>query len=533
MGGTGRVPQQWKDADIVSIYKKKGDRTNCGNSRGISLLSAGGKVLARIILGRLVGTIAEEVLPESQCGFRRDRSTTDMIFVARQLQEKCLEQHRNLHAVFIDLTKAFDTVDRQLLWEVLRRFGCPPKLLAVVSDLHEGAAARVLGEGERSNPFEVHTGVRQGCVIAPVIFNMFMAAVFSVAKRNMNPEDCVPLIYRLDGSVFNINRLKAATKVSREQVIELQYADDAAVVGCCAGSLQRNLDILGRAYSRAGLAINTDKTEALSLLQPNVPQPTFYADGTSMKNVDKFIYLGSVLNNRGNADDDVQRRVALASAAFGRLSKRVFLNKDLRIRTKVAVYRAVCLSILLYTSECWVLYRRHLKCLERFHMQCLQRILGLKWWDRVPHVEIRRRAAIEPISAIIAGRQLRWAGHVRRMPEDRLPRRIYYGELAGGGRRRGGPRKRHKDTLASNMRKANMPTRDFEELAGDRDAWRRACAGAITTHADSYNRAAEERRARRHRAPSPAERTHDCDICGRACRSRIGLHSHRRTHNQE
>ena len=89
---SGRVPQQWKDAEIVSIYKKKGERSVCGNSRGISLLSTGGKVLARIILLKLINSIAENVLPESQCGFRRDRSTTDIVFVARQLQEKCRYQ---------------------------------------------------------------------------------------------------------------------------------------------------------------------------------------------------------------------------------------------------------------------------------------------------------------------------------------------------------------------------------------------------------------------------------------------------------
>jgi len=85
---TYRVPQQWKD---VAIYKNKGDRAGCGNSRGISLLSVGSKILARVILNRLLTHVAAVVLPESQCGFRRGRSTIDMVFVARLLQEKCRE----------------------------------------------------------------------------------------------------------------------------------------------------------------------------------------------------------------------------------------------------------------------------------------------------------------------------------------------------------------------------------------------------------------------------------------------------------
>ena len=73
------------------------------------------KVLARVMLQRLLTQVAETVLPESQCGFRRGRSTVDMMFVARLLQEKCREQHRNLYVAFIDLTKAFDTVNQDLL----------------------------------------------------------------------------------------------------------------------------------------------------------------------------------------------------------------------------------------------------------------------------------------------------------------------------------------------------------------------------------------------------------------------------------
>ena len=117
---TGCTPQQRKDADIISIYKKKGDRAVCRNSsKGISLLSTAGKVLARVMLVRLLQCVADDVLPESQCGFRRERSTVDMVFVARQLQENCCEQHKDLFMVFIDLAKAFDTVPRPMLWEVL------------------------------------------------------------------------------------------------------------------------------------------------------------------------------------------------------------------------------------------------------------------------------------------------------------------------------------------------------------------------------------------------------------------------------
>ena len=106
------VPQDFKDASLVHIYKRKGDRAICDNHRGISLLCIAGKILARIMLNLLAHHIADIVLPESQCGFRAGRGTTDMIFAMRQIQEKCREQNQDLYMVFIDLTKAFDSVNR-------------------------------------------------------------------------------------------------------------------------------------------------------------------------------------------------------------------------------------------------------------------------------------------------------------------------------------------------------------------------------------------------------------------------------------
>ena len=104
------LPQDFKDALIVTIYKKKGDRNECGNHHGISLLSIAGKILAKIMLNRLK-TISESILPESKCSFRAGRSTVDMIFTLGQLQEKAVEQQQPLYTIFVDFSKAFDTVE--------------------------------------------------------------------------------------------------------------------------------------------------------------------------------------------------------------------------------------------------------------------------------------------------------------------------------------------------------------------------------------------------------------------------------------
>ena len=121
------VPQDFKDANIIKLYKK-GKRSVCDNYRGISLLSIAGKVLSRIILNRLNNCLVDSICSDSQCGFRKGRGTTDMIFSLRQIQEKAREQRKPLYMLFIDLTKAFDTVNRKALWLVLSKIGVPDKL---------------------------------------------------------------------------------------------------------------------------------------------------------------------------------------------------------------------------------------------------------------------------------------------------------------------------------------------------------------------------------------------------------------------
>ena len=113
----GEVPQQWKDATIKVLYKKS-DRSNCNNYRGISLLSHAGKVLLKIVANRLSYYCeAHGILPDEQ--FQPERSTVDMLFVVRRLQELARRRRIPLYMCFVDLQKAYDSVDRELLWKVL------------------------------------------------------------------------------------------------------------------------------------------------------------------------------------------------------------------------------------------------------------------------------------------------------------------------------------------------------------------------------------------------------------------------------
>ncbi|CAM5131841.1 unnamed protein product [Natator depressus] len=179
------MPPDFKDAIIVSLFKNKGSKAAYGGYKGIALCTAG-KILARILLNRLIADISEENLPEVHCSFRPDHSTVDMIFVVRQVQEKCSEQNMDLNAVSIDLMKAFDTVNREGLWAILHKMGCPRRFIQIIHLFHDHMTVQVLPSGDFSDAFEIANGVKQGCVLAPVLFILFFDCVLSNATRDLD-----------------------------------------------------------------------------------------------------------------------------------------------------------------------------------------------------------------------------------------------------------------------------------------------------------------------------------------------------------
>ena len=291
--------------------------------------------------------------------------------------------------------------------------------------------------------------------------------------------------------------------------------------------------VMSETYLRAGLTINTTKTEILSTSSPDAP--TFSICGNKLKNSENFTYLGSNLSFSGDLTNEIQGRIDLPSSAFGRLSKRVFGNQDLTIHTRIAVYDVVTISTILYGCVTWIPCRRHVRLLESFHIKRLQLILGLCWWHKVTHSEIKSRASIPSIESMGLHHQLRWLGHIIRMPHSSLPHCVLYGQLRLGHRSVGG-QKRFKDHIKSILKKCNIPFSRLETLASNRATWRSTCAFGMSYFDDEYDRAAALRRSRRHLHapvlyPIP-DSVHQCPLCGRQCYSRIGLLSHSKTHPQ-
>ena len=518
------VPQDMRDCSIVTLYKNKGDRSDCNNYRGISLLSIVGKLFARVVLNRLQ-KLAERIYPESQCGFRSERSTIDMIFSLRQLQEKCREQRMPLYIAFVDLTKAFDLISRDGLFKILNRVGCPQKLLNLIQSFHSDMRGFVQFDGASSNAFDIRSGVKQGCVLAPTLFGIYFAVMLKHAFGQS--EDGIYLHTRSDGKLFSISRLRAKTKVRQVLIRDMLFADDAALVAHSQEQLQRLMDQLSNACADFRLTISLKKTQIMGQGTENIPSITI--SDYKLEAVHQFTYLGSKITDNLCLDPDIDQRIGRAATTFARLTQRVWTNSKLSIHTKMAVYSACIISVLLYGSESWITYSRQEKRLNAFHMRNLRRILSINWQDRVTNEEVLKQAQMPSLYTMLRQRRLRWLGHVHRMADGRIPKDLLYGQLATGTRPVGRPHLRFKDVCKRDMKSMGIGVDNWEDCANDRASWRQAIWKGIEKSETVLSRAAAERRARLKAPPSASagdSSMFKCNHCQRDCRSQVGLYSH-------
>ena len=250
---------------------------------------------------------------------------------------------------------------------------------------------------------------------------------------------------------------------------ELLYADDAALCATSAEQLQNLLDCFSSSCDKFGLTISLKKTVTMSQATES---HHFTINETTLDDVEKFTYLGSTLSKNTTLDQEIATRLGKASTTFGRLTKRVWKNRHLSIRTKVHVYEACVLSILLYGAESWATYRPQESKLSAFHTFNLRFILGKTWEDRMTNEEVFKITGSGPLSSRLKFFRLRWAGHVNRMPCDRIPRLLLHGVLEEGTRQTGRPRLRFKDVLKRDLKDFNIEPESWTTLSKERPSWR-------------------------------------------------------------
>ena len=398
----------------------------------------------------------------------------DIIFTARQLQGKCIEQQMPLYKVFVDLTKAFDTVNREALGVILGRIGCP-SFVKMFQELHENMKACVAFNGQLSGEFAVNNGVKQGDIPAPTLFSIYFPMLLAYAFKDCDKGAF--LRFRTTDKVFNLRRFNTKSQMFGGLVRELLYADDANFVPHSERDMQDIMNCFSTACDAFGLTIR--KTKVMFTPAPGAPyiEPNIYVRERRLDVVDTFVYLGSTVSRDGSLDAEICLRIQRASTAFGAQETRLWCDRGISVKTKISVYSTCVLSVLLYSSECWTTQHRHQRQLERFHQKCLRRVLHVKWQSITPDTDILKKAECLSIEAMVIRIGLCWAGHVVRMEDVRLPKQLFYGELKTGKHPQYGPKRRFKDCLKDDLKAFKIPVQNWKTLAKCRTEWSRLVRG--------------------------------------------------------
>ena len=453
------IPNDWKEGYVVKI-PKKGDLSLCSNYRGISLLSVPGKIFNRVILNRLKHAV-DPKLRDNQAGFRKNRSCTDQIATLRIILEQSLEWRTPLYINFIDYEKAFDSVDRASLWKLLRHYGVPEKIVSIIRKSYEGMSCKVIHGQQLTQGFQVRTGVRQGCLLSPFLF---LLAIDWIMKET---------------TAQGRNGIRWTLMGPNNQLDDLDFADDLALLSSTRQQMQAKTDILASKSSQIGLRVNRGKTKVLRVNNQSMEQISVY--GEPIEEVDLFIYLGSIVDTSGGTDADIKARKGKARSAFKKM-KNVWSSAKLSSRVKVRIFNSTIKPVLLYGCETWRMNSTPINKVQSFINSCLRKILRIHWPEVITNKELWEKTNQTPVKEDITQRKWRWIGHTLRKPDGCITRQALSWNPQGS-RRRGRPRNTWRRDLEKEREKMGVTWGELCKRAEDRDAFRFLIGGLCSSGA--------------------------------------------------
>jgi len=441
---SGQAPAAWKSARLVPIFKK-GDKQQPDNYRGVTLLAAAGKVYVQVLHQRIHGHLNSQLL-DGQNGFRPGRGTGDALFCMRRMIELSRDYNTPLHTAFVDFRKAFDSVSRSVLWQLLRARGVGGKLVEMIQDLYNGCQAQVAAGGHLSQPFPMSTGVRQGCPMSPTLFNVFIDFLARLVTQRCQAAGVTgfKLAFRIQGELIPA----PAVGDCQRALLLLLYADDLALMADSADGLRTALLVLESAAVEWGMQLNYGKTEvvvfgAAAGNADGQAATHITLNGGRVAHVDHFRYLGSIQEDTAQQERDISARINQAGAAFHHLQTRVFADRGVSLSTKMRLYKAIVVPTLIYGgAQGWAPTHSQRQRLDAFNTTCLRRLLRLRREPEMMSNEQLYDITRQPsITSLLRQHRMRWLGHVSRMQDGTAVKQLLFATAPVGRvvRVQGGP----------------------------------------------------------------------------------------------
>ena len=488
-----RIPSEWNDSYILSLFKGKGSASALGNYRGLKLTDHVLKVLERTVEKHI-----REIIPvdEMQFGFMPGVGTTDAIFIMRQLQEKYLAKRRNLCLAFVDLEKAFDRVPRKVIWWTMRVVKIPEWIITLVKAMYDNARSRVRVDCEYSDVFSVNVGVHEGSVLSPLLFLIVLEALSREFRTGcpwefLYADDLAIVAETLDEVK---NRLSLCKQKFAEKGLKVNVAKTKVLIsgwglntikesgnypcGVCLKGVGVNSIYcsnckhwIHKPCSKVNGPIKSNvnfKCQRCQGLAPAIDKRDMFnvvVDNESIEVGDSFCYLGDMITSGGGCSEATVIRCRTAWKKFKELLP-LLTSKSISLRNHGKVFVTYVRGALLHASECWALKKEELLRLQRNEWAMLCWILNFHITNRISSVELYRKFKIPTLESALRKNRLRWFGHTQR--SDQWINKIQTFEVTGNAGR-GRPSKTWKDVISDDIKSWTIPV----DSCQDHSKWRK------------------------------------------------------------
>jgi len=321
--------QQWPQDVKMSVFipiPKKGNTKEWSNYHTIALISHASRVTLKILQARLQQYVNHE-LPDVQTGFRKGQGTRDQIANISWIIKKAREFQKGIYFCFIDYAKAFDCVDHNKLWKMLKEMRIPDHLTCLLRNLYAGQEATVRTGHRTTNWFQIGKGVCQGCIFLPCLFNLYAEYIM----RNAGLEET-----------------QTGIKIAGRNINNLRYADDTTLMAESEEELKSLLMKVKVESEKVGLKLHIQKTKIMA----SGPIPSWEIDGETVETVSDFIFLHSKITTDGDCSHEIKGRFLLGRKVMTNLNS-IFKSRDITLSTNVRLVKAMVFPVVVYGCESW------------------------------------------------------------------------------------------------------------------------------------------------------------------------------------
>lgn len=386
----------WSNKSVIIPLFKKGDKNDVNCYRGITLVNAPDKILAGLMLNRLKTWVNQnEILVENQAGFRKNYSTVDNLFCLDFIVNYLWYQNKKrVYLFFIDFKSAFDRVNRTALFYKLYNIGVSSKFIALLQKLYENTENSVWNGSELANGFKTASGVKQGCMLSPLLFSLFL-------------NDLVEFI----GLGVRIRNLK---------VNMLLYADDIVFISDDPSKLQLMINRLFEYCQTWSLEVNTLKSQIMVMRKSGgVGERYKWAFGGKVIDiVDSYRYLGVELKYNLNIRDHLKKNCVVAQSRLNSVWASFIGNNEVSFETKMNLFNATNRSALSYFCQGWG-FKKYDE-IEMVQRNFVKRVLGLP--RNTPNYALRLDCGVEEIFFFTIRCHMFYISKILfRIPETRFP----------------------------------------------------------------------------------------------------------------